>query len=407
MVRRHLLIVVALCACAEPEAPAPPASLREVRVVWHQGWEGETWDRARAGLWWTLSSLGASPPADERGLHLISVRDDEVVFDLDFDALGLPAGHEVAIDLALAPVWGSDEMALNGAVDLGRLLMATAYQPWVYAALAGVCPTYEDFAAARLGEGTASYLVTDSLLVEGERLLTMRQTPTAPAEIAFVAAEGEGSVLEGDFEVLEREVVDVMDNGQQRFAVYDLRGDLLPAATVSPAGQSGKCLWCHENHVMPIMTSNTPAPGHLDFAEVSAVIALAQSLIDEARAADDSAVDYQTYEVHAWSELLVETFLFAPPARIAREWRVDEAQVRAHLDDAGLVGAPHEEYPEFGLLYARADIDALFEQLAPALTGVEAYTSLDVLRSARDLSAADAEALPYGSLLDDLVPCAP
>ena len=202
-----------------------------------------------------------------------------------------------------------------------------------------------------------AYAVTLSLLVEGERLVELNplSTDTPLPAFAFRASEGEGSLTDGSFVAEEFEVMDMMPNGQQRFAVYGDDGALRAAAAISAAGQPGRCMWCHEAILQRGTPKNASADGFLTTEEFLAEIDAGQAAIDTARAGlGDTAIDWERYEQHEWAERLTRSYLEPSAERVAAEWGVDVAEVEV----LGLGTHIDEEYPDLGDLLLRADVDA-------------------------------------------------
>jgi len=384
-----LPIACLLAACARPE-PAPAAT---PRLIWVRGFEGDSLEASLEGLWWQLSLLGAAPPADGSALAALEADGDRAVLELDVDALELPAEAREVLGDALEELADSDEARVFGGVDLGRALMLTLYDPWRYYAISGACDTLDDWRAERLDGPTAGFAVTDSLLVPGDREVEFDLDPSAEVRLAFQASEGEGSLMDGSFQAEEHEVLDLMDNGQQRFAVYDSAGALLPAATFSAAGQPGRCMWCHEGHMQILSDGNEAVPGYLSPAQFQEQLDASEEWMEQVRDRSPSPVPWQDPDVHARGELLVETFLAPSPGRLAREWGLTEARVRAGLSDLGLPWHLSDEYPEQGPLLRRADLDARMSVLLPWIRAEGGqvgevgggFEPLDVLDSAREL----------------------
>ncbi len=355
--------------CAE--APTPESD-SAVHLVWYPGDTSETWPQARAGLDWALSQMGATPPKDGSAQVSVTTKADRVEFVLDGNALALSAaGMSV-----LAEVNGELDTE-NTRADVGLFLMRSLHEPWRYYALTGACSSRSDW-EAREQPAPVAYAVTTSLLTPAERRVLLNSAPQHADAIAFLAEEGSGSLIDGDFVVGESEVVDVMANGQFRYAVYGSAGELIPAGLMSPSGTPGKCSWCHEWHIQPGSAENQSASGYLSYAEWMMERDAAQALLQTHRASVSTAVDYETYEVHEYAERLVEGFLLPDAARIAAEWQVAPAEVIAILGE-GVLGQD-----DFGWTgrYTRADVDAA----APAPPPVES------LPSAREVTEADAPA---------------
>lgn len=395
-----MLLLILACAAPVSDTGTPtttdPVDARRIVLQWVEGWPGDSWEQSRQGLWWALSNLGAVPPADESGLTVLDDDGDRVRFELDLQAVGLDDASPLTA--ATEPVLRSGEYQMLGHVDIGRWLMATLFEPWRYYAITEACPTLEGWQATRQTEATVSYGVTLSQLTPGDRLLTFQPDPSTTTGIGFLAQEGTGSLDDDSFQPVEAETVDSMGNGRQRFAVYDSQGRLAPAAdpTLSPAGQPGRCMWCHEGHLMTGNPDNPTSPGHLSYTEFEAQLAAMQAVMDGVR--DQTAVPFSwadQADVHTWQELLTESFLHPSPARVAREWQVSEAEVLELVDARGMELAESEEYPDFGLLLRRDQVDDALSAWLPALVArddhpwsglaAETWAPVPTLTSAREL----------------------
>ncbi len=359
----HLLLPLAACAPAD-EADDPLV----VDLAWYGDAPG-SWDEARAGLWWALSNLGAAP-TDEAAL-VVTEEGDAVALTLDLAAVGFPEDRLPDVADAVAPVKAWSE----GPVDLGRFLMATLYEPGRYYAITGACATLGEWRAARQAAEPALYAVTVSQLVPGDRLVELNVAPTdgdvdgAVGSLAWLASEGEGSLEDASFAAHEFETVDVMANGQQRFAVYDGDGELRAAAALSAAGQPGKCMWCHEGNVQRGTPENPSAPGYLDHAAFVAEVEAAEAWMAAARATVP-AVDFSA-ATHEWAEQLSVGFLEPSPERVALEWGVSVDEVRAE----GLPTHENAEYPDLGERYDRADVDAARARREPGWAPLDTPSS--------------------------------
>ncbi len=318
------------CAGASDAASAldsgspPPLS---VPLWWIPSVGDSDWESARAGLWWALSNLGASPPAGEGGLILEAEpveADDGVRFTLDLGAVGFADAALLPLADALQPVRVAAER--EGSVDLGRFLLATLYDPSRYYAITGACPTLVGWRTARQSADPLLYAVTLSLLVEGDRRISLNPIAVNPVNrsvdaLAYAAEEGEGSLAAGDFHPLETEVVDLFPTGQQRFAIYDEFG-ALRAASASGAGQPGKCIWCHETSLQRGTSANPGVPGYLTSAAFMEAIDAAEGVMEAARHAAPGAVRWDEPLVHEWAERLTLSFLEPSASRVAIEWGI-------------------------------------------------------------------------------------
>jgi hypothetical protein len=139
-------------------------------------------------------------------------------------------------------------------------------------------------------------------------------------------------------------------------------------------------------------------------------------MIDDHRASLSTALDFETYWVHSWSELLAEAFLYPPLDRVALEWSVSRDEVDTWIDELGLSTHTSEEYPEFGDLLTRDQVDTAYLEVLPTLVqrvdhplygrDIEEYSVLLTLSSAREF---DPEVVELDDIdaLDALPSCGP
>jgi hypothetical protein len=192
----------------------------------------------------------------------------------------------------------------------------------------------------------------------GNRLLEIAEGSTV-ANIAFVAHEGTGSIPQDTFDAQEREVLEVMANGQLRFALYDEDGALELAAdhALTAAGKPSKCLWCHETELSRPFKGRSSVPGYASLGAFEQLIAGRTQELRVARSKLASRVDFTHTQDHTYAELLYITFYEPSAERVAREWNVSVDRAREAL--SGLPTHAHHEFDFLGpQLYRRSDVDA-------------------------------------------------
>ena len=357
------MVLLYVACVSDPTVVNPP---REVGLTWYQSDPDESWEVARAGLDWALSQVGATPPEDGSAIDVVLQEDGRLKLRLSFEALAVPPAAEavlaeLAVEIDANPGSGDD--------DLGRFLLRGLHEPWRYYALTAACTELGEWEARR-PLLPLEYAVTTSLLLASERLIRLPAAQVDLGDVVFLGVEGTGSLVDGSFSPTAYETVDVMDNGQFRYAVYDGSGALQPAGETNETGMPAKCAWCHEASVHAGTPENDSAPGYLDYAEWKEHRDAAQAEVDAVRAALATAIPYDTPAAHGDAERLVEGFLYPDAARVAREWDTTAAAVERTL------GVGRLTVPEFGWTgrYAREEVDA-----AAPRPG-----ALPTLRSARD-----------------------
>lgn len=350
-----MLLLLGCAPDSDSTQGEPPSSAIVLRWLASDGEDDLA--HAQAALGWGLANLGASPTAWTTETTTSGAR-----FTLDPTALTLSSRAQAALADAWAPLATSDEAARFGAVDVGRFLMRTSLSPESSAAITGACPTFADWEAAQLPEGL-DYAVTTSLLVTGDRHVRVAPAPATADDVAALAEEGSGSLADGTFVADERDVLDLMPNGQPRYAAYDADGAWVPASTAG--GPVGRCQWCHEDHLQPGTPDNVSLDGWLSTSDFQAWIETADTRMDERQASLDTVVDFDTYAVHEWMEQLVDAFLHPSPARVREEWETDDVP-----------SLPTSDVAEWGWTgrYTRADVDAAWDGAAvPVMPEFRSY----------------------------------
>ena len=359
---RAILLMLALLAgsCSAPPPPSDPDLSIELR--WIKSYSRESRSDVEVGLLWVLSFLGASLPADDPGA--LSWRANVVTLRLDhagIDSEVLPQWKRL-----LASLKASEEYRDMSALDVGRFVALTLCSSNHYYALTGAETSYER-AYARRKFAAQPVAIVESAVSHGNRLIEVAEAASA-ADIAFVAQEGLGSISLGTFMVEEHELLDVMANGQLRFALYGADGALKPAAssTRTEAGKPGKCLWCHEIALSRPFDGRTSVPGYGSVGEFERLIAQRMELLRSERSRLDSVIDFARTQDHTYAELLYISFYEPSAERIAGEWNVPVARAREMLTN--LPTHAHDEFDFLGdRLYRRSDIDSLapYGVLAP------------------------------------------
>ncbi len=325
-----------------------------IELRWIRGYPAESRSDVETGLLWTLSFLGAALPLD--GASPLEWHDDTVLLRLD--RAGLEPSALARWRSLLGAMRASDEYVSEGGIDVGRFVALTLCSTRHYYALTGASARYQE-ARARSEFDPKQVAIVESSVAFGNRLVEVALSSEAE-DIAFVAHEGAGSLAEGTLRVVEHELLEVMANGQLRFALYDLGGALKLAAgeELTAAGKPSKCLWCHETELSRPFAGRTSVPGYYSMAEFEEQLADRTERLHDMRAELRSRVDFGRTQDHTYAELLYLSFYEPSAHRLAQEWGLPLEQT---LDIVS--GLPTHEQGEFSFLgnslYRRGDVDAL------------------------------------------------
>jgi hypothetical protein len=326
-----------------------------INLRWLKSYPTETKEDVLTGLAWSLSFLGASLPAES--LHTAIEWKDERQFNLSLTKVGFNQEARVAWKAILDTLKKSDEYILQGGTDVGRFITLTLNSTNHYYAITGAKPRYSDFRSQYNFDSKKAGIVK-STIAFGSRVIEISNAEQF-GQIAFIAAEGEGSLGNNGFIEKEFEALDFMPNGQLRFALYDLNGNLKTSASKSltAAGKPAKCLWCHETSLIPPFEDNNQLSGYYSTEEFKTLLANRMTIVNTYRDKLESKI-FSKIQNHTKAELLYLSFMEPSLERLVQEWGISLSEVEKKLKD--LPTHAHHEFSYLGdKLYNRADIDHL------------------------------------------------
>ncbi len=189
----------------------------------------------------------------------------------------------------------------------------------------------------------------------------------------FIAVEGDGKLTDSTFREAKYEVIDLMKNGQLRYAVYDLDGKLSDASPkkYGEAGKPSKCMWCHEGIISPLFAENQAVMGYKLPQDFSSEMLQTQQIIKIYRNKQLSAIDFNIHKDHELSEILYVSFMEPSAERLAQEWQISLENVNEKL--MNLKTHRHREFDFLGELYDRNEV----EKFAP-------FKSVTIPKSVRE-----------------------
>jgi hypothetical protein len=352
----------------------PEATELTIDLRWVKAYPAEDKDKITTGVMWGLSYLGASLPKGSINRAIYWKANN--TFTLDIGGAGF---SEASLDkwaALLDALRNSEEYKRNGGIDLGRFMTLTLNSTNHYYAITGAHTTLESFRAQYRFDPKKAAII-QSTIAFGTRVIEISNTDNQFSKIAFIAAEGTGSVPEHTFSEEEFEAMDLMPNGQLRFALYTREGKLKTSASPSltNAGKPAKCFWCHETHLIAPFEDYPSTQGYYTREEFTSIVAGRVKLIEDYRKELDSDLDFARTSDHTQAELLYISFMEPSAERLALEWGITVDEVKQKIKDAKI--HTHKEFSFLGeALYSRKDID----HLAP-------YSVIGVPDDARDFSS--------------------
>lgn len=354
-----LLLLLFLQTGCTPEQPRDRITLK-----WHKAYPGETWGKVKTGMLWSLSFLGAALPPGSADSCI--KRTDSTTIELHLGGLGFNPEALEAMQTICDSIKRTESYSVNGNVDLSRFLVLTLHSSWHYYRITGVAPDLNTFLKTYDLSKAEDFGITNSCVASHHRVIRMNE-PGNILKTAFVAVEGDGSLLDSSFVAEAYEVIDFMPNGQLRFAVYDRDAKLLAGspAKFGKAGKPSKCLWCHEIVISPLFFENPEVPGMLSNKDFEVKRKNAQTQLEEYRKTLKSEIDFKRTQDHTLSELLYIGFMEPSLLRLSSERNEDSLSVQKQFSFL----QPHiyEEFPFLGSLYYRSYADSMAKPRPPAV----------------------------------------
>ncbi len=353
------LFVFVCAGCSRTNQPQPPRDPGLViKLRWIKSYPGQSRSDVDMGLYWALSFLGAKLPRDAAVLSW-----DGALVTLDLDAAGVAQATRPSWRKLLQVLESSGEYRMTGGIDIGRFVFLSLCSSYHYYALTGASPSYAEF-RARHTFAPRQVAIVESAVAHGNRLIEVSKGDDFDS-VAFVAFEGTGSLQDRSFQKADIETLDFMENGQLRFALYDLEGHLKAATTpaLTAAGKPSKCLWCHEINLQPPFKNVTDLDGYYSTKEFAALVAGATRVAAGYRKTLESKVDFKGLQDHSHAEALYLSFAEPTASRLASEWNIPLDRVKQLLASRNLKAHPHSEAIDDDILgdglYDRNEVDLL------------------------------------------------
>ena len=343
----------------------------KLNIRWVASHPNENKDDAVAAFKWALSFLGAELPADGFDQALIFHQGD--VIEVDFNELGFNKTAIEALRDLISLMKRSGEYVKTGGIDLGRFIVLTLNSSHHYYAITGAKSRLSDFLTSH-DFSMEKVAILESGVSYGDRLIRI-PSGTDISKLAFLSSEGHGSLRDNSFETEEYEVVDIMPNGQNRFAIYDKNGLLMTAGDekLGISGKPAKCLWCHETFIQPSFIGTSEVPGFIPPIQFNKLVSTWNKGLDSLRENLETALDFSKQHEHQLMEITYIGFMEPSIDRLSLEWQLSKDSVQSLL--VGMASHIHPEFSFLGPRYHRKDI----EQFSP-------YLALPVPDNAREFS---------------------
>lgn len=326
---------------------------RTLNLHYTINYSGDNWQKNKTGFLWALSYLGAELP---KGSFDKSITwQDSATFNINFDKLGFSEKALSAIEGILDSLKNTEQYQKTKRTDLGHFVAITIGCSWHYYAITGASKTYDDFLKEHPLIKEQRFFVTHSTVAKHNRLLKFKAAEEVLNSV-YIAEEGILDSNSNSFTPKTFEVLDVMPNGQLRFAIYDEKGKLTDASPLpyGEAGKPAKCLWCHEIVFQPLYVKNDSVPGYMSPMDFQKIIGQQNSLLNNYRKTLNSDIHFENRQDHTFMELLYISYMEPSIEKLSQEWNINVSHLSKILNNEKT--HQHYEFDFMKDIYNRAEI---------------------------------------------------
>ncbi|WP_299246546.1 hypothetical protein [uncultured Aquimarina sp.] len=338
-----LLILVVSCSSS--------AKNQKINLKWNKSYPSDTFTKNVIALKWCLSFLGSDLASDSitKGIST----DNQKIISLNLKQLKFNKNASRYLQKLNSKLKKTEEYQNNNSIDLGRYIALTIGSSYHYYRIVNIPNKLEDYNSLYAFDSINGYIDNSSVSLVDRIISYSKSNPQK--EQAYISAEIDSITKE----IFEYETVEVMNNGQLKFGIYDRNGNLKDAADnqITRAGKPAKCIWCHETSIQPVFRKQKDHDGYLSFQKL-------QDTLDhynkQLRSYQDSIwqdKEIRNKRLHTEMEISYIAFMEPSAEHLSNEWgmTIEEVQTKLHK----LETHRHHEFDFLGDLYHRKEIDAL------------------------------------------------
>lgn len=357
-----ILLITTVISCTSKSAKDLLKTQNKINLKWNKSYTDDTIEKATLGLSWCYSNLGA------KILNSVVLTNSNKIISVDINELGLNQNAIEKLELLHIKIKVTEEYLQNNSIDLGRYISLLIGASEHYYAITNVPKKLDDILSNYQLKQTKGY-IDNSLVSFQHRIIEYSEQNNLNQ--LFVSSE----IDPQNGEILEYETIDIMDNGQLRFGVFDSSGIRKNSGKPidTRAGKPAKCMWCHESKIARLFTIQNDFSGFLPYLQFKDTLSNYFTQLNENRLTLVDGVNFNNSQEHTLMELVYISFMEPSAERLSLEWDLPITEIQNRLSN--LQTHIYPEFPFLGNLYHRNEV----ESFAP-------FQSLEVSSSIRESS---------------------
>ncbi len=356
-----IVCISVLFSCLKKVDETPDNSSK-IQLMWNKSYESDSMEKASIGLHWCYSIIGA------KVLNSVVLPSKNSVFTININEIGLDDNALEKIKILHTKIKTTEEYKLKNSIDLGRYVSLLIGSSEHYYAITNVPKKLDEILSNYTLNESKGYVNNSSVSLKHRIIKFSNQKDTKQL---FLSEE----IDPKNNTIVEYETIEIMENGQLKFGVFDADKNRINAANNkhTKAGKPAKCMWCHESNINQLFTQQKDFPEFLTHLQLNDTLIKFNNRLKKQQNLLTKGVKFSNKQEHTMLELAYITFMEPSALRLSNEWNISEAEVKNML--SSLPTHQHNEFPFLGVLYDRKDV----EKFAP-------YKSLEVSSSIREAS---------------------
>jgi hypothetical protein len=324
-----------------------------INLSYNLNYKDDSWQKQRTGFLWALSYLGAelSKGSFDKNIEWI----DSSSFKINFNSLGFDEHALNVLKLITDSITNTPYYIEHHSIDVGHFIALTIGSSPHYYAITNMPENYSQFLASHEFENPIVFSVTKSSVAKHHRVVKCKINKSI-LKTAFIAEES-GGEINSNFIPSFFETMDIMKNGQLRFAIYNANGSLVNASPVEfgNAGKPAKCLWCHEIVIQPLFIKTDSVANSISPREFQKLVESQNMMLNMYRKTLNSEINFNNRQDHTLMELLYISYMEPSIKKLSKEWSIPEKDLKVILNQQ--TTHPHSEFSFFDSVYYRAGIE--------------------------------------------------
>lgn len=357
-----LFISLFFTSCLKEIEEQPEKESVAINLAWHKSYPEDSIEKATIGLYWCLSMVGA------KVLNSAVIPLKNSIFKVDINSIALNENAVSTLTVLHQKIKETEAYQQKKSIDLGRYISLLIGASEHYYAITNVPENLDEILSNYSLQTSKGYVNNSSVSFKHRVIEYSNQENTKQL---FLSTE----IDPENNKIVEYETMELMENGQIKFGIFDINGKRINAAddTHTNAGKPAKCMWCHESNINQLFSAQENFSGFLTSLQLNDTLIKFNNKLKNTQNSILSGVTFSNRQEHVQLELAYISFMQPSALRLSNEWDTSEFEVRNKL--SSLQTHVHEEFPFLGDLYDRNKV----ESFAP-------FKSLPISSSIREKS---------------------